>query len=51
VKGLIVLVVWIPDEGLRIVYPDQTFGSAQLLTSLEEFKSEEWGLPRIDIST
>lgn len=41
--------IWIPDEGLRSVYPDQEFGAAQILSSLEEFKSEEWGLPKIDV--
>jgi hypothetical protein len=43
------IVIWIPDEGLRTVYPNQEFGASQVLTSLEEFKSEEWGLPKIEV--
>ena len=43
--------IWIPDEGLRTVYPNQEFGSSQILTSLEEFRSEEWGLPKVEVKS
>ena len=43
--------IWIPDEGLRTVYPNQEFGSSHILTSLEEFRSEEWGLPKVEVKS
>lgn len=38
-------VIWIPDEGLRAIHPDEDFGAAQILKSLEDFQPEQWGLP------
>ncbi|EIW70638.1 hypothetical protein TREMEDRAFT_28847 [Tremella mesenterica DSM 1558] len=38
-------VVWVPDSNLRALAPDETYGAAQILGSLEEFKPSQWGLP------
>lgn len=40
-------VIWVPDIGLSALHPGETFGAAQVLKSLEEFKPEQWGLPSI----
>ncbi|KAK9898284.1 HAD-like protein [Cystobasidium minutum MCA 4210] len=41
-------VVWVPDEGLLAAAGDETIHATQRLTSLDEFKPEEWGLPAYD---
>ncbi|KZT61983.1 HAD-like protein [Calocera cornea HHB12733] len=38
-------VVWVPDERLRALDPENTYGADQIIQSLEEFKPQEWGLP------
>jgi hypothetical protein len=40
-------VVWVPHPDLRKLYHDETFGSAEILDSLEDFEPESWGLPSI----
>ncbi|ORY33981.1 HAD-like domain-containing protein [Naematelia encephala] len=40
-------VIWVPDPELRALAPDNDYGAAQILNSLDEFKSEEWGLAPI----
>lgn len=37
-------VVWVPHNELRKMYGTETFGSAQTLLTLEDFKPEEWNL-------
>lgn len=37
-------VVWVPHADLRRIHYGEDFGSSQTLTSLEEFRSEQWGL-------
>jgi len=43
-------VVWVPDENLRALDPTNDYGSAQILTHLEEFDPIEWGLPAFTVS-
>lgn len=38
------LVVWVPHVELRKIYGTETFGSAQTLHSLVDFRPEEWGI-------
>jgi hypothetical protein len=40
-------VVWVPHPDLWKMYPDETFGSAEILDSLEDFEPESWGLPSL----
>lgn len=37
-------VIWVPDENLRALAPDEDYGSAQVLLSLEEWDPVQWGL-------
>ncbi|KAG9023027.1 hypothetical protein FS837_006037 [Tulasnella sp. UAMH 9824] len=37
--------IWVPDEKLRALAPNETYGADCILESLEQFKPEEWGLP------
>jgi hypothetical protein len=43
-------VVWVPDDNLRALFPDEDHGAAHVISSLEEWKSEEWGLPALSVS-
>lgn len=45
---MLTAVVWIPDPELRALNPDETYGSKQTLTHLEELSPAEWGLPPIN---
>ncbi|KAG8910522.1 hypothetical protein FRC01_006285 [Tulasnella sp. 417] len=40
--------IWVPDEKLRALEPNETYGADRVLQSLEHFKPEEWGLPPYD---
>ncbi|KAG8891474.1 hypothetical protein FRC01_014677 [Tulasnella sp. 417] len=40
--------IWVPDEKLRALAPNETYGADCILESLEQFKPEEWGLPPYD---
>lgn len=41
---LIFSVIWVPDEALLRLYPGQDFGAKQILSDLQAFRPEEWGL-------
>lgn len=41
-------VVWVPDEGLLSAVGDEEIHATQRLSTLEQFKPEEWGLPAFD---
>ncbi|KAF8520482.1 HAD-like protein [Hysterangium stoloniferum] len=38
-------VVWVPDTSLTALNEGRNLGAHEILTSLEEFKPEKWGLP------
>jgi len=38
-------VIWVPDESLRSLAPDEDYGATVVLTNLEHFKPEVYGLP------
>ncbi|GFZ43923.1 hypothetical protein JCM24511_01643 [Saitozyma sp. JCM 24511] len=40
-------VVWVPDDNLRALFPDEDHGAAHVISSLEEWRPEEWGLPAL----
>ncbi|KAG8967484.1 hypothetical protein FRC05_002079 [Tulasnella sp. 425] len=40
--------IWVPDEKLRALAPNETYGADCILESLEQFKPEDWGLPPYD---
>ncbi|KAG8953529.1 hypothetical protein FRC04_002371 [Tulasnella sp. 424] len=40
--------IWVPDEKLRTLAPNETYGADCVLESLEQFKPEDWGLPPYD---
>ncbi|KAI9639778.1 HAD-like domain-containing protein [Dioszegia hungarica] len=37
-------VIWIPDPNLRALAPDEDYGAAQVLMSLEDWDPVQWGL-------
>ncbi|OCF55622.1 hypothetical protein L486_07107 [Kwoniella mangroviensis CBS 10435] len=41
-------VIWVPDPELLALDPEANFGAKQVLSHLEEFNPEEWGLPRLE---
>jgi hypothetical protein len=43
-------VVWVPDDNLRALFPDEDHGAAHVISSLEEWRPEEWGLPALPVS-
>lgn len=43
-------VVWVPDDNLRALFPDEDHGAAHVISSLEEWRPEEWGLPALSVS-
>lgn len=42
------IVIWVPDEGLLAAAGDEQVHATQRLSSLDDFKPEEWGLPAYD---
>ncbi|KZO98780.1 HAD-like protein [Calocera viscosa TUFC12733] len=40
-------VIWIPDDRLRALDPENTYGADEILPSLTAFNPEEWGLPAL----
>lgn len=39
-------VIWVPDAALRALQPDETYGAAEILESLDEWDPVKWGLPK-----
>ena len=37
-------VIWVPDPELRALNPEEDYGAAQVLKSLEEWDPAQWGL-------
>jgi hypothetical protein len=42
-------VIWIPDPQLRALAPDNDYGVAEILESLEEWDPASWGFPSFPI--
>ncbi|WVQ97099.1 hypothetical protein IAU59_004209 [Kwoniella sp. CBS 9459] len=40
-------VIWVPDSEILALNPTERYGSKQLLTHLEEWNPQEWGLPSL----
>lgn len=40
-----IAVLWIPDEALRALNPREDYGATEVLSNLDDFKPEQWGLP------
>jgi hypothetical protein len=43
-------VVWVPDESLRALDPNETHGAHVTIEHLAEFRPEQWGLPAFEDS-
>jgi pseudouridine-5'-monophosphatase len=38
-------VIWVPDDSLRALAPEEDYGAVAVLRNLEHFRPEDYGLP------
>ena len=47
----LLLVIWVPDDSLRALDPNNDYGAKQVFKSLDQWDPTEWGLKAPNVST